>query len=217
LIDVRGPQVGLDKLDTGEYRYWDGNDWDATSESEVPALFNDDVGELSVQFHPGMGKWLMTYLNDMDGIDSLLVRESNNLFDWSTSSVIMDCKEPNYWGCYAPYMHSAYFTDDKVYYAVSMWDDYNVSLYYNSFNIVGDPDLSVVLTDNGDVCKNVFVTNNGETEEEWVVTFEYDGIIDYMWNANWTQSGNQVTVQGVGWNNFLQPGETTHSIGFSPL
>ncbi|MBN1431117.1 MAG: glycoside hydrolase family 9 protein [Anaerolineae bacterium] len=79
-----------------------------------------------------------------------------------------------------------------------------------------NPNLTVQLTPNGDVCKNILVTNNGSEPVDWVATFEFDQPIGNLWNAVWSQNGNVVTIEGVDWNNILQPGETTHSIGFCP-
>ena len=63
-------------------------------------------------------------------------------------------------------------------------------------------------------CANVTVTNNGSTPADWQVTFPVTGTVNNLWNAIWSQSGNQVTMEGVNWNNILQPGESSHSIGF---
>ncbi|MBN1428045.1 MAG: glycoside hydrolase family 9 protein [Anaerolineae bacterium] len=79
------------------------------------------------------------------------------------------------------------------------------------------PNITAWLTPNGDVCKNIWVTNNGSQPVDWVATFDFNGIVGNLWNAVLiSQNGNQVTIEGVGWNNILQPGETTHSIGFCP-
>ncbi|MBN1427271.1 MAG: endo-1,4-beta-xylanase [Anaerolineae bacterium] len=63
-------------------------------------------------------------------------------------------------------------------------------------------------------CSNVTVKNNTGAPVDWAVTFTVDGTIYTLWNAIWSQSGNTVAAEGVGWNNILQPGESSHSIGF---
>ncbi|MFZ6029333.1 MAG: cellulose binding domain-containing protein [Chloroflexota bacterium] len=63
-------------------------------------------------------------------------------------------------------------------------------------------------------CRNVIVTNNTSAPLDWTANFQTDGQIYNFWNVVWSQSGNNVTIQGVDWNNILQPGQSTHSIGF---
>jgi hypothetical protein len=41
-----------------------------------------------------------------------------------------------------------------------------------------------------------------------------EGTIYDFWNFTFTRSGNQITAQGVSWNRTLQPGESTHDVGF---
>jgi hypothetical protein len=65
-------------------------------------------------------------------------------------------------------------------------------------------------------CKLVRVTNNTAEPVDWQVTFEVEGSVDYFWNALWSQSGNQVTIEGdnPNWQNILEPGQSTKDIGF---
>jgi cellulase/cellobiase CelA1 len=65
-------------------------------------------------------------------------------------------------------------------------------------------------------CANVVVTNNTAEALDWQAAFtveDGDAIYDF-WNVIWSQSGTQVAIEGVGWNNILQPDESTHSLGF---
>jgi endoglucanase len=45
-------------------------------------------------------------------------------------------------------------------------------------------------------------------------TLPYKGSITSNWNLNYTVSGQVVTAWGVGYNNVLQPGQVSNSIGF---
>lgn len=63
-------------------------------------------------------------------------------------------------------------------------------------------------------CANLFVTNNTSKPLDWSVTMPVQGRITQFWNTVWQQTGNQVTVGGLSWNNILQPNATTHSVGF---
>ena len=66
----------------------------------------------------------------------------------------------------------------------------------------------------GGYCTIVTITNNTDKPVDWEVTFNAQGTIYDFWNTVWAQSGSQVTAGGVGWNNILQPGESTHDVGF---
>jgi Glycosyl hydrolase family 12/Cellulose binding domain len=63
-------------------------------------------------------------------------------------------------------------------------------------------------------CANVTVTNNTSKPIDWKVTLPVQGTITQFWNTIWKQQGNQVTIEGVSWNNILQPKTASHSIGF---
>ncbi len=84
-----------------------------------------------------------------------------------------------------------------------------------------DPDLSttiVIFNDWGaGYCANVTVTNNSSQAVDWETTFTMPspGAIYDFWNVNWSKNGDQVTISGkYDWNNILQPGESTHDIGY---
>jgi len=82
------------------------------------------------------------------------------------------------------------------------------------------PDLTTVVNIVNDwgagYCANVTVTNNSAAPLDWETTFTMPsaGSIYNFWNVNWSQNGNQVTLSGIDWNNILQPGESTHDIGY---
>ena len=63
-------------------------------------------------------------------------------------------------------------------------------------------------------CAIVTVTNNTGESADWNTAFQAGGTIYNFWNVIWSQAGNQVTAEGLDWNNILQPGESTHDIGF---
>ena len=94
----------------------------------------------------------------------------------------------------------------------------NVNLVLDCGEGTGDDDLLVQVTPQNDwgtgYCSNVTITNNSDEAIDWQVTLDVEGAIYDFWNVVWSQSGNTVTAEGVDWNNILQPGESTHSIGF---
>lgn len=58
-------------------------------------------------------------------------------------------------------------------------------------------------------CAEVSVNNTGQTQSDWTVTIPIEGAIREIWNGTYTQDGDQVTVDGVDWNNVVNPGEST--------
>jgi hypothetical protein len=95
----------------------------------------------------------------------------------------------------------------------------NVNLVLDCGDVPPD-DVSVVMTPMSDwntgYCRNVIVTNHSSAPVDWKVTFTLvdGGTIDNFWNVIWSQNGNQVTAEGVSWNNILQPNQSSHSLGF---
>lgn len=57
-------------------------------------------------------------------------------------------------------------------------------------------------------CADVAVTNPTSTAIDWQVTFMVDGTVYDLWNANYQQSGNTVTAEGLTWNNLVAAGDT---------
>ena len=57
-------------------------------------------------------------------------------------------------------------------------------------------------------CARVTVTNDGAQPVDWVVTFDIEGTVRDLWNAEYSQSGSTVTAEGVSWNNIVNPSHT---------
>ena len=63
-------------------------------------------------------------------------------------------------------------------------------------------------------CAALQLTNSGNSPVTWSVSLEVDGAVSNLWNGNWSQSGNVLSVSGLGWNAVLQPGQIDSSVGF---
>lgn len=63
-------------------------------------------------------------------------------------------------------------------------------------------------------CAEVKVTNNTAQPVDWTTVFTVNDQITQSWEMIYSKTGNQVTAQGVTWNNVLQPFSQSHSIGF---
>jgi len=112
-----------------EYRYFAGtDDKGAPVWSEDPAraktVVEDSVGELSVVWNAYLERWLMTYLNEGNGV---VLREGLTPWGpWGDKIELVSSAE--YPGLYAPFMNDRYTADDgkSIYFALSLWDPYNV-------------------------------------------------------------------------------------------
>lgn len=62
-------------------------------------------------------------------------------------------------------------------------------------------------------CEEVTVKNISSAPIDWVANFTTEGRINNLWNATYTQNGNQVRAEGVLWNNIVQAGGTV-TFGF---
>lgn len=70
-------------------------------------------------------------------------------------------------------------------------------------------DINVTSDWGGGYCAEVTVTNTGQTQSDWTVTIPIEGAIREIWNGTYTQDGDQITVDGVDWNNVVNSGEST--------
>ena len=84
----------------------------------------------------------------------------------------------------------------------------------------GNKDVVVTVKNTNDwgtgYCADVFVNNPTSNAIDWLITFTIDGTINQLWNAIYKQTGQQVTAEGVSWNNLVQPNQTV-SFGFCAL
>jgi hypothetical protein len=123
-------KVGEENVENlAEYRYYAGmDDKDAPIWSEDPAeaktVVEDSVGELSVVWNPYLERWLMTYLNEGNGV---VIREG--ITPWGPwGDKIELVSSVDYPGLYAPFMNDRYTADGgkSFYFTLSLWDPYNV-------------------------------------------------------------------------------------------
>ncbi len=81
-----------------------------------------------------------------------------------------------------------------------------------------DPTLPVAITVINDwgtgYCVNATVTNNTSAAVDWAAKFPVDGTIYDAWNFTYVPTTGGVIARGVDWNRTLQPGESTHDVGF---
>ncbi len=59
-------------------------------------------------------------------------------------------------------------------------------------------------------CSNVSVYNPNDTQERWQISFNAGGLINNLWNANYSQDSKtlQTTASGIGWNDYINSHST---------
>lgn len=62
-------------------------------------------------------------------------------------------------------------------------------------------------------CADVTVSNGGSEPVDWVVVIPIEGRLRDIWNAVGVVLNNELTAEGVSWNNFVQP-RSTVEFGF---
>ena len=98
-----------------------------TDVDDAALVLNDTVGELSVAWNDYLGRWIMTYLREHDGV---VMREGINPWGpWGEPIRLLGFDQVP--GPYAPFMAPWYAADDgrTIYFALSIWDPYNVFWY----------------------------------------------------------------------------------------
>ena len=132
--DVRLARVPeTEVLDQSAYRYYAGTvhghpQWSVNEAAAVPVV-GGPVGELSVMWDPYLGRWLMTYLNEVT--NTIQIRDASQLWaGWSNPHTLVD--GANYPGLYGAYMHP-WLTKNNgrdIYFTMSQWGPYSVYLMH---------------------------------------------------------------------------------------
>jgi len=79
----------------------------------------------------------------------------------------------------------------------------------------GDLEVNVTTTSDwgSGYCADVSIANRSGVAVDWATQFEIEGTVSSLWNAKYSQQGNVVSVEGLGWNNTISPNQAI-SIGF---
>jgi hypothetical protein len=125
-------------LDLERYEFWDGTRWAAT-EDDAAVVVPAPVGELSVQWNSHYRKWLMTYLNDDDQVNAVVIRTADCLTGpWSEEEVIVTAEEAPQ--LYAPYIPPRWNNGPDVYFTLTQFGPYDVFWWHTSLNGVSPSD-----------------------------------------------------------------------------
>lgn len=64
-------------------------------------------------------------------------------------------------------------------------------------------------------CANLTIKNtNSSVVTSWTITFPVTGKLSTLWSAKWSQTGSNVTAQGLNWNSKIQPGGLLNGVGY---
>jgi hypothetical protein len=123
----------------GGWEYWDGTTWQ-WDESQAAFLVPPPVSELSVQFDPAYGRFLMTYLDPTRNAGSaqtgaLVARDAPSLEGpWTEEKEILTNAEypGEYGGFVYPFSVSgnSFGAQTEIFFNLSEWGPYNVSLFH---------------------------------------------------------------------------------------
>lgn len=106
------------------YRYWTGAGWSSRQSNAEPVIAGP-VGELSVAYHQGVGRWLALHL-DEDRAAIVLRSAARITGPWSAGEVAASGQDHP--GLYGGYLHPCFLDGDQIYWLMSQWHPYNVFL-----------------------------------------------------------------------------------------
>jgi hypothetical protein len=122
------------------YRYWDGTRWNADQRAAA-VVADGPVGELSVQWSSYFGKWLMMYLRidpstQDSSNDQIVLRTADCLTGpWSDPQPVV--RSDRYPSIYAPMIPPRWNDGPRLFFAMSIFDAYNV--YWMRTSLTGTP------------------------------------------------------------------------------
>lgn len=113
-------------LSARSYEYWTGSDWAREDPFAAVPVLPGPVGELSVRYNEFAGCWLAMHLDEHRA--AIVLRSAPSLTGpWSEGIPVVEGSR--YPGLYGGYLHPWTTADSVVYFTMSQWGPYNVSLF----------------------------------------------------------------------------------------
>lgn len=108
------------------YQYWNNEKgWVQGGEYAATPIVNDKAGELSLIYHRGTGRWIMTYLSGKKY--AIVLRDAADITGpWSEDKVLV--RGEDYPALYGAFMHPLADDGNELYFLMSQWSPYNVYL-----------------------------------------------------------------------------------------
>lgn len=112
-------------VENDAYEYWDGTAWARGDADSARTIVPAPVGELSVRWNAQYGRWLMMYLNEEKY--AIVLRTAPCLVGpWSEERTVVTGAE--YPQLYAPYLLPRWNDGPEIFFTLSFFGPYNVSL-----------------------------------------------------------------------------------------
>ncbi|ATB33920.1 DUF4185 domain-containing protein [Melittangium boletus] len=183
-------------LNINDYRYWDGNGWSASQAAAAPVVMGI-AGELSVDYHTGFNRFLMTYLNEHR--QAVVMRDAATpTGPWSGEKIL--AAGTSFPGLYNAFIHPWSLSGADMYFVTSQWTPYNTFLMRATLtddafsdNLLSEPGFETQaatpvmapwwLVGNGGVDRGVGQARTGRNE----------GFVRY--NSGWNALKQSVAVQ----------------------
>ena len=84
-----------------------------------------------------------------------------------------------------------------------------ISLLFQTSLMASDLNVEVVRQSDWDsgFCANVIVSNPDDKRRDWTISFNAEGLINNLWNANYSQDKSTLitTASGLDWNRYVEP------------
>lgn len=119
-------RVAPDRVSTVEdYEYWTGQDWVTGDPFAATPVLPGPVGELSLQYSEFCGAWLAMHLDESRA--AIVLRAAPELTGpWSEPVTVVSGAD--YPALYGGYLHPWAMTGPDLYFLMSQWGPYNVTL-----------------------------------------------------------------------------------------
>lgn len=120
--------------DQTKYAYWNKHDgWVINDESAAAPLLEAPVGELSLTWHTGLQRWLVTYLDESR--HEIVIRDAKEITGpWTNKKTLV--KYSAYPGLYGAFIHPLQKDNNELYFLMSLWKPYNVFLMKTTLKLI---------------------------------------------------------------------------------
>lgn len=115
-----------DILNQAAYEYWSKTKgWVKDDESSSSPVIDNQSGELSLVYHKGYKRWIVTYLDEKK--HQLVMRDASEVTGpWTEEKILANVVD--YPGLYGAFIHPVSTEGNEFYFLMSMWKPYNVFL-----------------------------------------------------------------------------------------